>query len=251
MRFCIIGTGNIAWFFGKRLVDAGHHCVGVYGRNAAKAAELASALNTVAHYNLSTIKAVDVYILAISDASIPAIAAQLQSTGATLMHTAGAVPLSALGTGPDTAVLWPIYSISRTHLPNHRNIPCAWEASSLMADAHIQTIGKAITDELFHAAYEQRKWLHLSAVISNNFVNHLMAICEQICKHNQLPFAVLQPIINQTVERIQHVSPSAVQTGPAARGDQATIERQLQLLDTHPEWRNIYEAITKSIQNQG
>jgi predicted short-subunit dehydrogenase-like oxidoreductase (DUF2520 family) len=252
MKFSIIGTGNIAWFLGKRLVAAGHACAGVFGRDVNKARELASMLSANTIDDLTAVKdgLADVCILAVSDTSIPEIATQLPLSNTTLIHTAGAVPITALPNAAHAGVLWPVYSISRTHLPDHRNIPCAWEASSAMAEEHILTIGSAVTDNLFHAAYEQRKWLHLSAVISNNFINHLLSVCEQICKDNQLPFSVLQPIIEQTFERIQHTSPSSLQTGPAARNDRSTIDRQLALLAERPEWRDIYEAITRSIQSQ-
>jgi len=32
MNYSIIGTGNVAWFFAKRLKEAGHNCMGIYGR---------------------------------------------------------------------------------------------------------------------------------------------------------------------------------------------------------------------------
>ena len=41
-------------------------------------------------------------------------------------------------------------------------------------------MGHAVTDELFEARYDQRKWLHVAAVMSNNFITHLMTICDQI-----------------------------------------------------------------------
>ena len=133
-------------------------------------------------------------------------------------------------------------------MPDHRNIPCAWEASTPKAEKYIQSIGHAITDVMFEAKYEQRKWLHLSAVISNNFINHLMAICEQVCAENNLPFSTLLPIIEQTFERIKNDSPKNLQTGPAIRKDTMTIQEHLSLLENHKEWQKIYEAMTKSIQ---
>ena len=108
-------------------------------------------------------------------------------------------------------------------------------------------IAQAITDVLFEARYEQRKWLHLSAVISNNFTNHLLVICEQICKENNLPFNILMPIIEQTFERIKTASPGSLQSGPAVRNDLPTIQSQIRLLSGHPEWQKIYEHITNSI----
>lgn len=252
MTFSIIGTGNIAWFLGNRLVAARHHCTGVYSRNTEAAEKLAEALLADRHGGIADVRDsdADACFLAVSDIAIGEVAAQLAFKDTTLIHTAGAVDLEALKqAAKDRAVLWPVYSISKNSLPGHRRIPCAWEASTDRAARLVQAMGHAVTDELFEAKYEQRKWLHLSAVIGNNFINHLMAICEQVCKENELPFSVLQPIIEQTFERLKHSSPANVQTGPAIRRDTTTIQQQKQLLNKHPQWQKIYEAITESIQS--
>ena len=252
MTFSIIGTGNIAWFFGTRLVIGRHHCTGVYSRKATSAKELAEALMSDKYGAITDIKdgAADICFLAVSDTAIEQVAAQLSFKKTMLVHTAGAVSLDSIkGAATDCAVLWPVYSILKNNLPGHRNIPTAWEASSPKAEKYILSIGNAITDALFEAKYEQRKWLHLSAVISNNFINHLMAICEQVCIENNLPFSTLLPIIEQTFDRIKHASPKNLQTGPAIRRDTTTIEEHMSLLSSHPQWQKVYEAITESISN--
>jgi hypothetical protein len=250
MTFSIIGTGNIAWFFGNRLVAGRHRCVGVYSRNRDAARELAEALIADQHGAIGDVQDgdADVCILAVSDAAIDQVANQLSFSNTMLVHTAGAVSLDTIGNTTDRAVLWPVYSILRHSMPDHRGIPCAWEASTKKAEQYVQSIGHAITDVLFEAKYEQRKWLHLSAVMSNNFINHLMAICEQVCAENNLPFSILIPIIEQTYERIKHAPPKQLQTGPALRHDDRTIETQMAMLSGHPAWQKVYEAITKSIQ---
>ncbi len=251
MTFSIIGTGNIAWFFGQRLVTGRHHCTGVYSRNIQAAKELAEALMAQKHGAITKIEdgESDVCFLAVSDAAISQVAAQLSFSNTMLVHTAGAVALDSIqNAAKDCAVLWPVYSILKNNLPGHRNIPCAWEASSKKAEAYVKEVGHAITDVLFEAKYEQRKWLHLSAVISNNFINHLMAICEQVCADNDLPFSVLLPIIEQTFDRIKHAAPKNLQTGPAIRKDTNTIEEHIALLNGHPQWQQVYKAITESIQ---
>ena len=251
MTFSIIGTGNIAWFFGNRLVTGRHSCIGVYSRNTNAAKELAGALIANKHGAINDIKdgEADICFLAVSDIAIDKIASLLSFKNTMLVHTAGAVGIdSIIGSAKDCAVLWPVYSILKNNLPDHRNIPCAWEGSTPKAEKYIQSIGHAITDVLFEAKYEQRKWLHLSAVFSNNFINHLMAICEQVCAENNLPFSTLLPIIEQTFDRIKNDSPKNLQTGPAARGDTTTIQEHIALLNNHPHWQKVYEAITASIQ---
>jgi predicted short-subunit dehydrogenase-like oxidoreductase (DUF2520 family) len=252
MTFSIIGTGNIAWFFGNRIVTARHRCTGVYARDKEAAQKLSEALLSDKYGGISEIEDgdADICFLAVSDTAIAEVAEELSFKKTVLVHTAGALSLDSIkSAAKDRAVLWPIYSILRNTPPNHRNIPCAWEASTDKAQKYLLSIGHAITDMLFEAKYDQRKWLHLSAVISNNFTNHLMSVCEQVCTEHGLPFSTLTPIIEQTFERIRQSSPQNLQTGPAIRHDTNTINEQINLLSKHPRWQKIYEAITASIQN--
>jgi hypothetical protein len=49
------------------------------------------------------------------------------------------------------------------------------------------------------------------------------------------------------VELLETKSPETIQTGPAQRGDQGTIEAQKQLLNNHVEWKEIYTLLSKNI----
>jgi predicted short-subunit dehydrogenase-like oxidoreductase (DUF2520 family) len=251
MTFNIIGTGNVASFLGTRLVTARHQCTGVYSRDANAAKKFAEALLCDKYGTITDVEdgAADICFLAVSDSAVGIIAAQLSFKQTVLVHTAGAVTIEAIKTGAsDCGILWPVYSILKNNLPTHRKIPCAWEASTDKAKRFVLSMGHAITDELFEARYDQRKWLHLAAVMSNNFITHLMAICEQVCADNKLPFSTLMPIIEQTFDRIKQYSPQTLQTGPAMRHDTTTINAQLSILESHPHWQKIYAAMTESIQ---
>jgi len=252
MTFSIIGTGNIAWFLAKRLTTAGHECMGIYGRNNAAAVELAEWIQAKPYQEIGDIRDgdVDICFIAVSDHSIASVAPKLYFTKTMLVHTAGSVDISILSAAAtDYAVLWPVYSILKADLPNHRNIPCAWQASTPKAQRYILSIAHAITDVIFEAKDEQRKWLHLSAVFCNNFINHMMTIGEEACISQQLDFNALRPIIEQTFQRTQKASPYQLQTGPARRGDEITISRHLSLLNNNADWQQVYSAITTSIEH--
>src|SRR5690606_68572 len=158
---------------------------------------------------------------------------------AVVIHTAGAVSLDAI-TQSDKAVLWTVYSINKNNLPYHRNIPVICEYNSKKAQQIVMKLANVLSDIVQEENRQPRKWLHLCAVIGNNFTNHLMAVCEKICAEQQLSFSLLQPILQQTFERLQTVSPMASQTGPAIRNDTVTIEKHLQLLKQHPHWQKVY-----------
>lgn len=250
MQFTIAGNGNMAWFLGQHLLQSGHVCRGVYGRDRKAMTALAGTLQAIVLENIQQLMDADVCLLAVTDAAIPEIAAQLPRGNAVLIHTSGTTAMSALGDDiENTGVLWPVYSILKTEIPQHRDIPVAWEANTEYAGKIIRDIIITFSDKAFRTDANQRQWLHLTAVIANNFTNHLVAVCEDICTEQQLSYDILLPILRQTFERAMTVPARNVQTGPAKRGDHATIERHLNMLSAHPEWRQLYQALTASIEN--
>ncbi|MBS1771995.1 MAG: DUF2520 domain-containing protein [Bacteroidetes bacterium] len=250
MNFSIIGTGNTAWFLAKRLTEAGHNCEAVYGRNTAHTTLLAQEVNAKA-FDLNNISDdTDVCIIAISDHAIADIVKNISFKNAVLLHTAGAVDMAILSDAANNyGVIWPMYSIVKNNLPQTRNIPAIWEASSDKAAQIIQTIASSFTDTTHETSSEQRKWLHLTAVLSNNFTNHLFTISEQLCKEHNLPFNILLPIIEQSVSRLHNASPYEQQTGPAKRNDEPTLQRQATMLSEHPQWQELYIKLSQSIRD--
>src|ERR1022692_2974647 len=100
MTFSIIGTGNIAWFFGNRIVTAKHHCTSVYGRNKDEVKKLAETLLSDKYGAIKEIEdgECDVCFLAVSDIAIAEVAAWLHFKQTVLVHTAGAVALDVIKT---------------------------------------------------------------------------------------------------------------------------------------------------------
>jgi predicted short-subunit dehydrogenase-like oxidoreductase (DUF2520 family) len=238
----------MAWFLGSRLNGAGFECKAVYGRNEVEALQLSETMNAPAVSDLSTLPETDCCIITVSDRVIPEITENIHLQNTVVIHTAGSVSLDVISQ-QDKAVLWCIYSINKKNLPYHTAIPAVYEASTEKARKTVLEIASVISDIISEANFEQRQWLHLCAVISNNFTNHLMAICEKICDEQQLPFSLLQPILKQTFRNIDASSPVNLQTGPARRNDIGTTNEHLALLAAHPLWQQLYQVITKSIED--
>ncbi len=249
MTYYIVGTGNTAWFLATKLHAAGHLCKGIYGRDIAKATELANAIDANAYELINGIPDdAHACILAVSDSAIEEISSKLSFRKTLLLHTAGAVSSNVLkDAAKNYGVIWPIYSITKQQLPETRNIPSAIEVNNTDSSALIRTIAASFTDSVYEASSDKRKQMHLAAVFSNNFSNHLFAVAEKMCAENGIPFSTMIPIIAQTAERINNQSPSTLQTGPAKRNDTATMQEHLQLLNQYPEWEEMYKSISASI----
>ena len=82
-----------------------------------------------------------------------------------------------------------------------------------------------------------------------NFTNHLFALSKELLDEQNLDFDLLKPLIEETINKINLNDPISVQTGPAIRADQATIQTHLEMLDNKPELREIYDKLSQSIVN--
>jgi len=251
MRIVIIGSGNIAHFFTPRLQKNGHKIIQIFSPNLENAGHLATA-NKVEDYtnNAEAIRQdADAYILAVKDDVLQVLNEKLRFENKLVVHCAGAVSLDVIaGISQKTAVIWTLYSIRKNSLPNSDDIPLIVEGSSDEALRDAVTLANAISERVLTTVFEQRQLLHLNAVWVNNFTNHLLAIAEKLSGEHQLPFDILQPIMEQTFSQVAKNSPAASQTGPAIRKDEATMEKHLGLLQGHPDWQQIYKDISVSIQ---
>ena len=103
---------------------------------------------------------------------------------------------------------------------------------------------------LLSADYDKRTKLHVAAVLVNNFTNHIFSLAEAYCKKEGIAFEELLPLINNTFSRLNEALPSAMQTGPAARGDMETINKHMALLEHHPQLLKLYRFLTESIMGR-
>ena len=143
-------------------------------------------------------------------------------------------------------VFYPLQSLKKevSHLPD---IPIVIDAGDESTLKELEVLAHSISDQVVEAGDEERMKLHLAAVIVNNFVNHLYALAEAYCNNEGLDFTLLLPLIKETAERINQISHSQTQTGPALRNDRETIEKHLELLKKYPRLKKIYETFTESI----
>lgn len=248
MEIVIIGTGNTASILGRKLKAAGHHIVQIYGRDATAASELAYELKSESTNYWSVVtKNADIYLLAVSDIAIDDVIRELHFPDKTIVHTAASVSKNILRhAAHHYGVLYPLQSLKKgtAHLPE---IPIIIDASDHKTLQQLDALAHSISGQVVEAGDEERMKLHLAAVFCNNFVNHLYALMEDYCRQEGIDFNLLKPLIKETAQRIETMSPLAAQTGPAIRHDESTIRRHLHLLEKHPQLKNFYQLFTQSI----
>ena len=249
MNIVIIGTGNTATVLGRRLRAAGHTILQVFGRDSAAASALAYELDTEStnYYNVVNREA-DLYLLAVSDGAIREVVGELRLHDRLLVHTAASVSREVLrGHAARYGVFYPLQSL-RKETGRQPEIPVIIDAGDEATLRQLEVLGYSISDRVVQAGDEERRRLHLSAVVVNNFVNHLYTLTEAYCRSEGVDFYLLLPLIRETAARLQDVPPAQSQTGPALRGDQQTVEAHLRLLEGYPQLRRIYGLMTESIR---
>ena len=241
----LLGTGNVATHLISAFSKAKKvELKQVYGRKKSSLKQIDKNINTTT--NLADLEDADVYIIAISDDIIAKFSSQLQLKNKLVVHTSGSVSLQSLQCSANKGVFYPLQTFSKKHKVNFNEVPICIEAENKKDLSLLKKLASSISDKVYPIDSEQRKYLHISAVFTNNFVNKLYSIGYDICSQNKIPFEVLQPLILESAKKIAVNSPADIQTGPAYRNDTKIISNHLKLLSGNE--KKIYKLLTESIQ---
>ncbi|HEX8334220.1 MAG TPA: F420-dependent NADP oxidoreductase [Segetibacter sp.] len=249
MKVVIIGSGNVATVLGKKISSAGHEIVEVVSRSIDHAQTLAFKLNSTASNNIKAIKAnADIYLLCIGDMAIKTVAEDFPLKNKIIVHTAGAISKDVLSSVDFYGVLYPLQSLRKEmeHIPE---IPVMVDGSSPEVSQTLYDFASRWASSVSFATDEERLKLHVAAVFASNFTNRIYTLTEQFCIKENVAFDSLFSLIKETALRLSQASPSTLQTGPAQRHDQITINKHLELLAAYPELKGLYTYLTNSIQN--
>ena len=245
INIVLLGFGNVGFHLINALNAVSNvSVIQIYNRNKTQlSSELAHIPFTT---ELSEINNADVYIIAIPDDAIGTFSEMLPFKNNLVVHTSGSVSIDALSENNRKGVFYPLQTFSKNRKVNFKKIPICIEATEASDLKLLKKLGKSLSKKVVEVNSEERSKLHLAAVFVNNFVNHLYAIGHDILKNNNLSFDLLNPLIEETASKIKTLAPSEVQTGPAKRTDEKTIEKHLHLLKDSPN-HLLYQQLTESI----
>ncbi|WP_418501107.1 Rossmann-like and DUF2520 domain-containing protein [Flagellimonas sp.] len=243
----ILGTGNLAMhLFRVFSATTGAQVVQVVGRNPESLRSFSEQVATTTE--TTSIKDADVYIIAVKDDAITEVSHYLDGKKGVVVHTSGAVGMDAL-TPENRGVFYPLQTFTKGKHIDFGKVPICIEAKEEQSLTLLRSLALTLSQNVHEVNSDQRKKLHLAAVFVNNFTNHLYGIGEEICEKEGLPFDLLKPLILETAEKIQSMSPKEAQTGPARRNDQKSIQDHLKLLnnDKHIALYNLMSEAIKQV----
>ena len=250
-----IGAGNLATNLAKALYRKGFRIVQIYSRTEESARNLAEKVEAEFTTDLGDINPyARLYIVSLKDSAftelLPGIVAGKRKESL-LVHTAGSLPMSVWeGYAEYYGVFYPMQTFSKQREVDFREIPFFIEASTPEDTELLKAVAATLSERVYEADSEQRKSLHLAAVFTCNFTNHMYALAADLLEKYHLPFDVMLPLIDETARKVHELKPKAAQTGPAIRYDENVINNHLGMLSDDVEMQRLYELISRSIFNR-
>jgi len=250
MNVAILGAGNIGWHISKAFIKAGHPVKQVWSRTPEKAVDIALEIGANSITDLSLIgDNIDLVVLAVSDDAIVDVASQLNlNNKQVLVHTSGSTSIAALERyAVNYGVIYPLQTFSKNVEVDFLKVPVCVEGSTVEIGELLLSLANDLSESAQKLNSEQRVLLHISAVFASNFTNHFYTIAQNILAESGLNFSMIRPLIEATANKALHESPFELQTGPARRNDQLTIEKHSSLLIDKLELKALYEMVSQNI----
>lgn len=203
----VVGAGRLGRALSRALAEAGLEVHGPLGRGDA-------------------VPDADVVLLCVPDGEIPNAARALAGAVGLVGHTSGATPLDGVDFG-----LHPLQTfVGDEGLDAFRGIGCAIAGRTPDALQAAHALAAALGATPFAIDDDARPAYHAAASIASNFLVTLQDAAERVASAAGLDpedaRALLAPLVRATVENWAAHGPEAALTGPVARGDARTVERQ-------------------------
>ena len=252
-NWVVLGSGNVATQFARMLSQHKHKIMQVYSPSLSRARDLAKLhppAEATQHIDKIN-KTADYYLIAVSDNAIRDIVAQLdKDIAGTILHTSGATDMQVLEKFSRYGVLYPLQTIHKNQDVDYSTLPLAVEGSGSSISQELLTIANSISKHVYQYNSKQRLAAHVAAIFVNNFTNSLFQVAYDILKEQDMPFEIVNPLIEKTAKAALSNIPKDVQTGPAARNDNQTIQKHLDFLKGNIERERLYRILTEEIRKQ-
>lgn len=166
---------------------------------------------------------VDLLVIATPDAAIAGVAAAVRPVpGTVVAHLSGALGLDVLAPHARVASVHPLVSLpdAETGARRLRGAWCAVAGDPLAAQVVVALGGRG-----FPVPDDRRALYHAAACVAANHVVALLGQAARLADAAGVPFEPFVELARGAVDNVGALGPAAALTGPAARGDLATIDR--------------------------
>ncbi|MDR1345757.1 MAG: DUF2520 domain-containing protein [Bacteroidales bacterium] len=246
----IIGSGNVASWFGFTLHQCGFSVTQVCSRNRETASQLAArigdaeVITDITHLRSDS----SLYLFALPDDYYTVLLEKIPFIMPLAVHTAGSLSCRVFQQkATHYGVVYPYQTISKDLDFRTLEVPLCVEGDDEYTTSQLLQWAQTLSSMASVQTESQRFFLHLAAVFGSNFTNAMYHIAYDLLAQNQIDPKVMMPLLRQTLAKIGSMLPAEAQTGPAARGDQQTLNKHLEALD-NKRLREIYLAVSQYIK---
>ena len=225
-RVAVVGAGRMGTALAAALADAGITVEGPLRRGEAPRSQPAAVL------------------LCVPDGQIHAAATALAPRAGQLVgHTSAATTLAALA--PHEAFsLHPLMTVTE-HGARFAGASAAIAGTTDRAVATAQSLARALDMDPVRIADADRAAYHAAACIASNFLVTLEGLAEQLARTAGLEREPLARLVRATVDNWAKLGAERALTGPIARGDEGTVERQrAAIAERLPLELELFDALT-------
>jgi predicted short-subunit dehydrogenase-like oxidoreductase (DUF2520 family) len=210
----IVGPGRAGTSLGTALSARGWSMTGYLGR----------------HDDLTgAARGVDVLVLATPDDTIAEVAALVEPVPSTaVVHLSGSLGLDALAPHTRRGALHPLVPLPNAEVGAARLASGVTFAVAGTPEAG--AMARSLGGRVVEVADADRAAYHAAACIAANHVVALLGQVERVAAEVGLSLESFLPLTRAALDDVERLGPSAALTGPARRGDWATLSRHLDAL---------------------
>jgi predicted short-subunit dehydrogenase-like oxidoreductase (DUF2520 family) len=222
LRLAIVGAGRLGVAIHQALSAAGMTVAGPLGRGADP-------------------HGCEAVLLCVPDSEIANAAAAV--SGAPLVgHCSGATTLEPLA-GHEAFSLHPLMTVTAEGA-TFAGAAAAVDGSTDRALAYAVRLAEALGMQPVHVSAEDRAAYHAAASIASNFLVTIEGAAERVAAAAGIERAQLVPLVRASVENWARLGAAGALTGPVARGDAATVERQRQAIaERTPDLLQLFDSL--------
>jgi predicted short-subunit dehydrogenase-like oxidoreductase (DUF2520 family) len=184
----------------------------------------------------------ELHLLCVPDRAIAEVAASIEP-GPWVAHVSGATSVGALAPHTRRFSLHPLQTIVRGRGPEQ--LDGAWAAVTAEFPEAVELgfqLAWVLGLEPFVLADEDKPLYHAAAAFACGYLVTLYRIASSLFEQVDAPPRGLVPLMTRTIENDFEL------TGPAARGDWATVEAHVEALrERRPELVDVYRALAEAI----
>jgi len=247
----VLGAGNVATQIASALYKSGFTIKQIYSKTFENASLLSSKVNAKPTDNLSAIYPdARLYIIAVADDAIADVCKSLKHVRGLVVHTSGSTDMNVLQDIEHNGVFYPLQTFSKDRTADFKDMPFLIEARHENDVLFLKEIAEILSAKVFFIDSEQRRHVHLAAVFTCNFTNHMYALAHKILAQKNIDFELLRPLIMETANKVGSMLPNEAQTGPALRRDKNVMNKHIEMLSEFEYMKKIYQIISSNIAKE-